>query len=98
MAPAGLTHIDAAKQDGSWVALDAVEALAMLPDLDAAMANYLTAQTYFIQVIPNASFRVDAPVLLEPVPILLLVLLRAFALFLHASALFPCAFALFPCA
>ncbi|HSH82769.1 MAG TPA: YdeI/OmpD-associated family protein [Herpetosiphonaceae bacterium] len=37
MAPAGLAKIEAAKQDGSWFALDAVEALEVPPDLAAAL-------------------------------------------------------------
>lgn len=38
MAPAGLARVEAAKQDGSWTALDEVEALAVPPDLAAALA------------------------------------------------------------
>mgnify|MGYP001182184803 FL=1 len=37
MAPAGLAKVEAAKQDGSWSALDAVEALKMPPDLKRAL-------------------------------------------------------------
>jgi uncharacterized protein YdeI (YjbR/CyaY-like superfamily) len=47
MAPAGLAKIEAAKQDGSWTALDAVEALEIPPDLRDALAANPTAQGYF---------------------------------------------------
>lgn len=47
MAPAGLAKIEDAKQDGSWQALDAVEALDIPPDLAAALGSYPSAQTYF---------------------------------------------------
>lgn len=47
MAPAGLAKIAAAKQDGSWAALDAVEALEIPPDLQAALDENPTAQGYF---------------------------------------------------
>ena len=33
MAPAGLAKVEAARKDGSWNALDAVEALEIPPDL-----------------------------------------------------------------
>lgn len=38
MTPAGLAKIEAAKRDGSWSALDAIEALLVPPDLQAALA------------------------------------------------------------
>jgi uncharacterized protein YdeI (YjbR/CyaY-like superfamily) len=38
MTPAGLAKIEAAKADGSWSALDAVESLEVPPDLVAAFA------------------------------------------------------------
>ena len=38
MTPAGLAKIDAAKADGSWSAMDEVEALVVPPDLEAALA------------------------------------------------------------
>jgi len=38
MTPAGLAVVDAAKADGSWTALDDVEALVTPPDLEAALA------------------------------------------------------------
>ena len=47
MAPPGPAKIEAAKQDGSWSALDAVEALEIPPDLAAALAANPTAQSYF---------------------------------------------------
>ncbi len=47
MAPAGMAKIEAAKQDGSWTALDAVEALEIPPDLAQALAANPTAQQYF---------------------------------------------------
>src|SRR3954452_14858733 len=37
MAPAGLAKIDAAKADGSWTSLDAVEAMTMPDDFAAAL-------------------------------------------------------------
>ncbi len=47
MAPAGLAKIQAAQQDGSWTALDAVEALEVPPDLAQALAAYPSAAGYF---------------------------------------------------
>ncbi len=47
LAPAGLAKIDAAKQDGSWSALDAVEALEVPPDLGAALAANPAAQQHW---------------------------------------------------
>lgn len=47
LMPAGLAKIEAAKQDGSWQALDAVEALEIPPDLAAALAAYPNAALYF---------------------------------------------------
>jgi len=47
MAPAGLAKIEAAQQDGSWNALDAVEALEVPPDLAAALGSYPSAQAHF---------------------------------------------------
>jgi len=46
MAPAGLVKIEAARQDGSWYALDAVEALEGPPDLAAALAANPAAQQH----------------------------------------------------
>lgn len=47
MRPAGQAKVDAAKQDGSWSALDAVEALEIPPDLAAALATYSSAAAHF---------------------------------------------------
>ena len=47
MMAAGLAKIEAAKQDGSWQALDAVEALAIPPDLATALAAYPNATQHF---------------------------------------------------
>ncbi|GAB4460645.1 MAG: hypothetical protein OHK0037_08230 [Elainellaceae cyanobacterium] len=54
--PAGLAKIEAARQDGSWNALDAVEALEMPPDLAAALAEYETALPNF-EAFPRSSRR-----------------------------------------
>jgi uncharacterized protein YdeI (YjbR/CyaY-like superfamily) len=47
MTSAGLAKIEAAKRDGSWNALDAIEALEIPPDLAAALAANPIAQQYF---------------------------------------------------
>lgn len=47
IAPAGQAKIDAAQADGSWTALDDVEALVIPPDLAEAFAQNPTAQQYF---------------------------------------------------
>jgi len=47
IAPAGLAKIEAAKKDGSWEALDAVEALEIPPDLEKALAGYGAAKHNF---------------------------------------------------
>ena len=47
MRPAGLAKVEAAKQDGSWTALDAVEALEIPADLDSALAANPVAREYF---------------------------------------------------
>jgi uncharacterized protein YdeI (YjbR/CyaY-like superfamily) len=47
MTPAGMAKTEAARQDGSWNALDAVEALEIPPDLAAALAANPIAQQYF---------------------------------------------------
>jgi uncharacterized protein YdeI (YjbR/CyaY-like superfamily) len=47
MRPAGLARIEAAKQDGSWNALDAVEALEIPPDLAEELARNPMAAQYF---------------------------------------------------
>ena len=47
MTPAGLAKIEAAKQDGSWTALDAVEELTIPADLAEALAMYGAARQHF---------------------------------------------------
>jgi uncharacterized protein YdeI (YjbR/CyaY-like superfamily) len=47
MAPAGLAKVKAAKADGSWNALDSIEALEIPPDLAAALADRPLAADYF---------------------------------------------------
>jgi uncharacterized protein YdeI (YjbR/CyaY-like superfamily) len=47
MTPAGLARIEAAKADGSWNALDAVEALEIPPDLETALGSYSDAGRNF---------------------------------------------------
>ena len=47
MRPAVLAKVEAAKQDGSWVALDAVEALEIPVDLQQALAADPRAQAHF---------------------------------------------------
>jgi uncharacterized protein YdeI (YjbR/CyaY-like superfamily) len=47
MMPAGLAKVEAAKQDGSWSALDAIEALEIPSDLEAAFAAYAEAKQNF---------------------------------------------------
>lgn len=54
--PAGLAKIEAARQDGSWNALDAVEALAIPPDLAAAFSEYEAAQQNF-EAFPRSAKR-----------------------------------------
>jgi uncharacterized protein YdeI (YjbR/CyaY-like superfamily) len=47
MAPAGLAKVEAAQADGSWNALDAIEALEVPPDLAQALAANHTAKEFF---------------------------------------------------
>jgi uncharacterized protein YdeI (YjbR/CyaY-like superfamily) len=47
MAEAGLEKVEAARRDGSWFALDAVEALEIPPDLQSALAANGMALEYF---------------------------------------------------
>jgi uncharacterized protein YdeI (YjbR/CyaY-like superfamily) len=54
MAPAGQAKIEAAKSDGSWHALDAVERLAMPPDLKAAMTANPEAARNFAAFPPSS--------------------------------------------
>jgi len=49
IAPAGLAKIEAAKQDGSWTSLDAIEALVIPADLQQALATNPVAENYFEQ-------------------------------------------------
>jgi uncharacterized protein YdeI (YjbR/CyaY-like superfamily) len=51
---AGLEKIEAAKQDGSWNELDAIEALIIPADLEQALEANETANKYF-QVLSNSS-------------------------------------------
>jgi uncharacterized protein YdeI (YjbR/CyaY-like superfamily) len=56
MHSAGLAKIEAAKQDGSWNALDAVEALEIPPDLAKAFSKNKTAWEYF-EAFPRSAKR-----------------------------------------
>jgi uncharacterized protein YdeI (YjbR/CyaY-like superfamily) len=47
MTPAGMEKVAAAQRDGSWNALDAVEALEIPPDLETALAAYSSARQNF---------------------------------------------------
>ena len=47
MTPAGLAKVDAAKADGTWTSLDAVEDLVVPPDLATALAAYPPAADHF---------------------------------------------------
>lgn len=47
MTPAGQVKVDAAKRDGSWNALDAIEALEIPPDLVKALAAHKPAPANF---------------------------------------------------
>lgn len=47
MTPAGLAKMEAAQRDGSWTALDAVEALTVPPDLARALAASPAAERNF---------------------------------------------------
>lgn len=53
MQPVGLAKIEAAKQDGSWNALDAVDALELPPDLIAALAGHPPARDHFEAFPPS---------------------------------------------
>lgn len=54
MMPAGEARIATAQQNGSWEALDEVEALVIPPDLEAALAANDTARQYFQAFPPSA--------------------------------------------
>ena len=56
LAPAGLGKVVAAKQDGTWSALDAVEALEIPPDLRLALDGNQTAKDYF-EAFPRSAKR-----------------------------------------
>jgi uncharacterized protein YdeI (YjbR/CyaY-like superfamily) len=47
MRPPGLAKVEAAKRDGSWTALDGVEALEIPPDLQAELERYENASAFF---------------------------------------------------
>ncbi|HYN04323.1 MAG TPA: YdeI/OmpD-associated family protein [Vicinamibacteria bacterium] len=47
MAAPGLAKIEAARRDGSWSALDAIERLEIPPDLGAALARHVPARPHF---------------------------------------------------
>jgi len=53
MAPPGLRKVEAAIRDGSWTALDAVEALELPADLKAALADNDTAWQNFEAFPPS---------------------------------------------
>lgn len=53
MTPAGLAKIEAAKQDGSWFALDSVEALQVPNDLQSALSANPTAAANFNAFSPS---------------------------------------------
>ncbi len=54
MTPAGLAKIEAAQQDGSWTAYDAIEELAMPEDLALALAANETARQHFEAFPPSS--------------------------------------------
>lgn len=56
MHPAGLARIEAAKRDGSWAKLDAVETLTLPPDLKKALAGNKAAKANFA-VFPRSAAR-----------------------------------------
>ncbi|MCU0491258.1 MAG: YdeI/OmpD-associated family protein [Chloroflexaceae bacterium] len=56
MTEAGMAKVRAAQQDGSWNALDEVEALVIPPDLAEALAANPPAQSYF-EAFPRSAKR-----------------------------------------
>jgi len=54
MTPSGLEKIEAAKQDGSWNTLDAIEALIITADLKQALETHEIANRYF-EAFSNSS-------------------------------------------
>jgi uncharacterized protein YdeI (YjbR/CyaY-like superfamily) len=53
MTPAGLAKIEAAQADGSWTALDDIEAMVVPSDLDAALRADLEALTGWERFTPS---------------------------------------------
>ena len=53
MTTAGLEIITYSKEDGSWKALDAVEALEISPDLETALASFDSAERHFEAFPPS---------------------------------------------
>ena len=53
MTKAGIEKIDAAKQDGSWTRLDAVEAMVIPLDLKKALAGNRKAKAFFVASAPS---------------------------------------------
>mgnify|MGYP001037214230 CR=1 FL=1 len=53
MTSAGMTKIELAKQDGSWDALNEVDALIIPEDLDATFANYPNSKENFEDFPPS---------------------------------------------
>jgi uncharacterized protein YdeI (YjbR/CyaY-like superfamily) len=56
MMPAGLAKVEAAKQEGSWNALDAIEALEIPLDLEQALTAYESAKQNF-EAFPKSAKR-----------------------------------------
>jgi uncharacterized protein YdeI (YjbR/CyaY-like superfamily) len=54
MTPAGLAKIEAARQDGSWTAYDAIEQLAVPADLAEALAANPEAEAHFEAFPPSS--------------------------------------------
>ena len=57
MTPAGLALVEAAKQDGTWNALDAIDQMEMPPDLAEALAAAPKADQHF-SAFSNSSKRI----------------------------------------
>ncbi len=53
MAPAGMEKVEAARRDGSWNALDSIEALEVPPDLAEALDRYPSAREHFDAFPPS---------------------------------------------
>jgi uncharacterized protein YdeI (YjbR/CyaY-like superfamily) len=54
MAPAGRAAVETARRNGAWESLDAVEALAVPPELEAALAAHPAAARGFAALAPSA--------------------------------------------